>query len=211
MENFKTIKEDVTAEIEEKRSKFIANVFYVENTIQADERIKQIKKKYHDARHNCFAYIINENEIVIKRFSDDGEPSGTAGGPILNVIEKNNLYNVLIVVTRYFGGILLGAGGLVRAYTESAVKALENVQFIYKEKGYEAEVVISYQELDKFKYYCEKNNIKIINSEYGENVRYIIELAENKKNKFLESFNYNGKVPNILKFNILREKYVVQM
>lgn len=211
MENFKTIKEDVTAEIEEKRSKFIANVFYVENTIQADERIKQIKKKYHDARHNCFAYIINENEIVIKRFSDDGEPSGTAGGPILNVIEKNNLYNVLIVVTRYFGGILLGAGGLVRAYTESAVKALENVQFIYKEKGYEAEVVISYQELDKFKYYCEKNNIKIINSEYGENVRYIIELAENKKNKFLESFNYNEKVPNILKFNILREKYVVQM
>ena len=211
MENFKTIKEDVAAEIEEKRSKFIANVFYVENTVQADERIKQIKKKYHDARHNCFAYIINENEIVIKRFSDDGEPSGTAGGPILNVIEKNNLCNVLIVVTRYFGGILLGAGGLVRAYTESAVKALENVQFIYKEKGYEAEVVISYQELDKFKYYCEKNNIKIINSEYGENVRYIIELAENKKNKFLESFNYNEKVPNILKFNILREKYVVQM
>ena len=211
MENFKTIKEDVTAEIEEKRSKFIANVFYVENTIQADERIKQIKKKYHDARHNCFAYIINENEMTVKRFSDDGEPSGTAGGPILNVIEKNNLYNVLIVVTRYFGGILLGAGGLVRAYTESAVKALENVQFIYKEKGYEAEVVISYQELDKFKYYCEKNNIKIVNSEYGENVRYIIELAENKKNKFLESFNYNEKVPNILKFNILREKYVVQM
>ena len=211
MENFKTIKEDVTAEIEEKRSKFIANVFYVENTIQADERIKQIKKKYHDARHNCFAYIINENEMTVKRFSDDGEPSGTAGGPILNVIEKNNLYNVLIVVTRYFGGILLGAGGLVRAYTESAVKALENVQFIYKEKGYEAEVVISYQELDKFKYYCEKNNIKIVNSEYGENVRYIIELAENEKNKFLENFNYDEKVPNILKFNILREKYVWQM
>ena len=125
MDEIKTITENVVTEITEKKSKFIANLCYVNNINQAEEQLNIIRKKYHDARHNCYAYIIKD-ETLIKKASDDGEPSGTAGSPILNVLEKNNLCNVLAIVTRYFGGILLGAGGLVRAYTEAATKVIES-------------------------------------------------------------------------------------
>lgn len=110
---FKTINKDAVAEIVEKKSKFIASLFYVENVEEAEEKIKEIKKKYFDARHNCFAYRIATESRIVERFSDDGEPSGTAGAPMLTVLAGNNLANVLVVVTRYFGGILLGTGGLI--------------------------------------------------------------------------------------------------
>ena len=108
MEKFKTILEkNTTAEIIEKKSRFIANLFYVETPQEAENKIKQIKKKYYDAKHNCFAYItLNENEIQ-KKCSDDGEPSGTAGAPVLEILEKQSIYNVVVIVTRYFGGIYL--------------------------------------------------------------------------------------------------------
>ena len=125
MEEFVTIKGHVETEIVEKKSKFIANMFYIENAQEAEEIIKKTKKKYFDARHNCIAYRVIENERLIERSSDDGEPSGTAGAPMLNILQKNNLVNVLIIVTRYFGGILLGTGGLVRAYSSSLQKAIE--------------------------------------------------------------------------------------
>ena len=101
MQELQTIKEHKEVEIEEKRSKFIANIFYVESAQDAMNKIKEIRKKYYDAKHHCYAYVIQE-ENLIKKASDDGEPSGTAGSPILNAIEKNELRNVLIVVTRYF-------------------------------------------------------------------------------------------------------------
>jgi len=104
---FKTVEEDVSAEIVEKKSKFIANVFYVESANKAEEIIKNTKKKYYDSRHNCFAYRIYSKEGMVQRFSDDGEPSGTAGAPMLNILESKNLSNILVIVTRYFGGILL--------------------------------------------------------------------------------------------------------
>ena len=205
MNKFKTIKRDEITVIEEKRSKFIANIFYVENEEEVENIIKQIKKKYYDARHNCYAYIINEEGNILKRFSDDGEPSGTAGSPILNVIEKNNLCNVLIIVTRYFGGILLGAGGLVRAYTEAATKSVEKAEVVEQELGYEIELAIGYQDLEKLKYYCSKNNIKISNIEYGENVNCRIEVTEKEKeNIFLQ----NGHNTKIVKYNMIKEKYI---
>ena len=207
MKEFKTIKENATSEIEERRSKFISNIFYVETEEEANEKIKNIKKQYYDAKHNCFAYIINK-ENQIKRFSDDGEPSGTAGSPILNVIEKNELCNVLIIITRYFGGILLGAGGLVRAYTEAASKAVEKAGIEWKVKGCEIELIISYQDMEKLKYYCNKNNIKILNMEYNENVKCIIEVTNDEKDMFLIDNKYNEKMPNIQKFNIIKEKYI---
>ena len=108
---FVTIKEAVQAEVTEKKSKFIANFFPVQKEEEAEKIIKELKKKYHDARHNCTAYRIQEDHKVIEKASDDGEPSGTAGAPMLNILQKNNLANVLVVVTRYFGGILLGTGG----------------------------------------------------------------------------------------------------
>ena len=139
LEKFRTIAEKTCAEIEEKRSRFIANLYYIESIEEAENIIKQTKKEYYDARHNCYAYVVKE-ETIIKRFSDDGEPSGTAGSPILNVLEKNDLCNVLLIVTRYFGGILLGAGGLVRAYTEAATKAVNMANIVNQEEGYELEI-----------------------------------------------------------------------
>lgn len=134
MEKFKTIEENVTAQIVEKKSKFIANIFKIETKEDAEKLIRETKKKYYDARHNCFAYRVIEDEKVIERASDDGEPSGTAGMPILNILIKNELCNILIVVTRYFGGILLGTGGLVRAYSTSTLKAIENSKIVTKTK-----------------------------------------------------------------------------
>ena len=125
MKEFYTIEKNVETEIVVKKSKFIANIFYISTNKEAEEKIKEIKKKYFDARHNCFSYRVVENDNIIEKASDDGEPSGTAGGPMLNILQKNNLANILIVVTRYFGGILLGTGGLVRAYSDALLEALE--------------------------------------------------------------------------------------
>lgn len=110
MSDFLTIKENVEYVLTEKKSKFIANLIKIENVQDAEETIKQYKKKYHDARHNCLAYRVFQDGQVVEKSSDDGEPSGTAGAPMLNILQKNNLCNVLIIVTRYFGGILLGTG-----------------------------------------------------------------------------------------------------
>ena len=208
MDKFKTIKNDKTVEIEEKRSKFIANIFYVENIDEVEKYIRQTKKKYYDARHNCYAYMIREENNVLKKFSDDGEPSGTAGSPILNVIEKNNLCNVLIIVTRYFGGILLGAGGLVRAYTEAATKSVENAEIVEQELGYELEITIKYQDLEKLKYYCNKNNIRINSLQYGENIKCNIEMPKVEKENILPENGYNTNFVKILKYKIIKEKYI---
>lgn len=207
MKEFKTIENNATAIVEEKRSKFIGNIIKVKNVEEAEKEIQEIKKKYYDARHNCYAYIVEEEGILKKKFSDDGEPSGTAGSPILNVIEKNELCNVLIVVTRYFGGILLGAGGLVRAYTEAATKALNETNVIEKEEGYEIEVIINYQDLDKLKYYCNQNNIDIIDFTYLENIICRILVTKDKKELF-EKNKYNEININILKYRIIGRKLI---
>ncbi len=111
------------AEFTEKKSRFIGRIWQVETEEEAQEKIRQMKKQHYDAAHNCWAYIIRDGAV---RFSDDGEPGGTAGMPILQVLQKEELYNAVCVVTRYFGGILLGAGGLVRAYTRGAKIAVDD-------------------------------------------------------------------------------------
>ncbi len=205
MGKIKTIDGTAMAEVEEKRSKFIANIFHVESAKEAENVINQSKKKYHDARHNCYAYIVNE-EVVTKKASDDGEPSGTAGSPILNVLERNNLSNVLVIVTRYFGGILLGTGGLIRAYTEATKRVVEIANIIEEEEGYETEILISYQNFEKLKYYCNTNNIKIINIEYGENVKCIIEATEEDEKKIKNNFSkYENK---IIKVEVISKRHI---
>ena len=119
----------MTAEIVEKKSKFIASVFYIEDENDANEKILKVKKENRDARHNVYAYRLSNG---FEKYSDDGEPSGTAGAVILELLRGEKLSNVLIVVTRYFGGILLGTGGLVRAYTESAKQAIEKAESEYE-------------------------------------------------------------------------------
>ena len=181
-----TILSNSTSELEVKKSKFIANIIKIADEQDAKEKLDQIRKKYSDARHNCYAYIVydNESKTKIEKSSDDREPSGTAGIPILTLLQKNNLVNVLIVVTRYFGGILLGTGGLVRAYTDSSKQALENAQIIELQYGELLEYDIEYDEFEYFKYICEKNNIEIINTEYSSNVKANIKIKEEDKTLF---------------------------
>ncbi len=203
MDKFKTIKQNSKAEIEEKKSRFIAELFYIENVNQAEEYIKQVKKKYFDARHHCYAYRIIQNNEIKDKQSDDGEPSGTAGAPMLNILTKNQIVNVLVIVTRYFGGTLLGTGGLVKAYSEATLKAIENTEIIMQELGYEMQITITYADLEKFKYYAQKNSINIINTKYENNIVCTIEINKEEKEKLLMQENFN-----ILEYAVLREKYI---
>lgn len=180
---FKTIEKGAEATVVEKKSKFIANIFYIENEKEAEEMINRIKKKYHDARHNCFAYRVNGENGIIQKQSDDGEPTGTAGAPMLNILEKRELVNVVVIVTRYFGGILLGTGGLVKAYSDATKKALENTIEIKREEGYVIEIVIEYEEDSKFQRFCIQNDINIIKREYTDKIKNIVEITQNKYKK----------------------------
>ena len=206
MEEFITIENNVVSEFVEKKSKFIGNLFYIESSKQAEDIIKETKKKYFDAKHNCIAYRVMENGQIIERFSDNGEPQGTAGAPMLNILQKNNLVNVLIIVTRYFGGILLGTGGLVKAYQKSLMLALEDCKKITKVLGESLEVKLAYSDLESFKYYCKNNKINIVDIDYKEDVVCKIELEEDKKQKLLNDFETkNIKLNNIKE---LDEKYI---
>lgn len=203
---YKTIKENSTAEIVEKKSKFIANVFYVESQEEANKCLEEIRKKYFDARHNCFAYSVLAEEGIVNRFSDDGEPSGTAGSPMLNILNSNNITNTLVVVTRYFGGILLGTGGLVRAYSDVAKKAIDSIELVDIAKGKEVLIEISYQDVEKLKYYLNKSNISIRDTIYKENVEVYIDI-ENEK---FEELNNNSRELNfqINRIEVIKEKVV---
>lgn len=135
-----------------------------------------------------------------------GEPSGTAGSPILKIVLEKGLSNVLVVVTRYFGGILLGTGGLVRAYSEATIKALEKAKIVNKKKGYKVKIVTAYDQIEQFNYYANKNKLKVINTEYLENIEFMVEMAEEQLN---EITNNNSKNPlKIIKYDILKEKYI---
>ena len=202
MEEFITISKDETAEIVEKKSKFIANICSVEKVEEAEEKIKSIKKKYYDAKHNCVAYRVAENGQIVEKSSDDGEPSGTAGGPMLNILQKNNLCNIVVVVTRYFGGILLGTGGLVRAYSDATQKVIEKCINVYKIDGIEMEIKIDYAYLDIFKYYCKNNEINITKIDYYENIILKIEMEKTRKNIFLEDIE--TKTLNIKEYQVLQ-------
>ena len=203
---FITIKENATADVVEKKSKFIANVYYVQSKEEAENRIQEVKKKYHDARHNCSSYRILEEGSIIEKASDDGEPSGTAGGPMLNILQKNNLCNVVVIVTRYFGGILLGTGGLVRAYSEALTKALENVEKIEITEGKIFDVKIDYSNLENFKYYAKNNNIRIVKIDYLNEIICNIEIKNENVSHFLEDIE--KRIINILDIEEICEKYI---
>ena len=144
----KVILEPTTAEIVEKKSRFIANVFYVENVEMAEQKLIEIRKKYYDAKHNCFAYVIGANGEQVKS-SDDGEPQGTAGHPMLDILKGNELINCIAIVTRYFGGTLLGTGGLVRAYSDSLKAAIANAKLADIKNAYEVAFDVSYDDYSK--------------------------------------------------------------
>ena len=135
-----------------------------------------------------------------------GNHGGTAGAPILKIVLEQGLSNILVVVTRYFGGILLGTGGLVRAYSDSTIKALEQTEYISKIIGYKVKICIEYEDLEQFKYIANKSNIKIVNIEYLSNIEVTVEMRKEKIDEFT---NNNSKKPlKILKYDILEEKYI---
>ncbi len=197
----KTIKQNVSAEITVKKSKFIANIFKVNSEQQAKETIEEINKKYHDARHNCYAYIVEEKGNNIERFSDNGEPSGTAGAPMLDILKNKELSNIIIIVTRYFGGILLGTGGLVKAYTDVSLEALNQSEIIELEYVNKYKIDMKYNEIQNFQYNLKKMKTKIISNEYNENVEIVILLSKENM-KIIQSKCILDKV-NILEENIL--------
>lgn len=179
-----TIVKNTCFEFTEKKSRFIANLIYVENEEEAKSKLQEIRKRYFDARHNCFAYRILENEMIYERSSDDGEPSGTAGSPMLNILKKNNLCNILVVVTRYFGGVLLGTGGLVRSYSKATIGTIEKSEKKEIQVEVEMQVQLDYAHFRLFNYYCRKNNINIVDSSYSEDIIVNVKMSVLNKEKF---------------------------
>lgn len=173
LETYKTVLEGGTGEITEKKSRFIATVRPVKTEEEALAFLEEMKKKYWDARHNCFVYSVGLNREYT-RCSDDGEPSGTAGRPMLDVILGEDIYNVAVVVTRYFGGVLLGTGGLVRAYSKAVQEGLAASRIIEKRRGIALKVTTDYTGIGKIQYIAGERNIPILNSEYTDKV--VLEL-----------------------------------
>ena len=181
--NMYTIKENSIYQYEIKKSKFITLLYKVNNLEEIDEILSTIRKDYYDATHCCFGYKIDN----IQKFSDDGEPGGTAGLPIMEVLNKKNLNYILCIVVRYFGGIKLGAGGLVRAYSKAVREAIDNNEIIYLEEGYLIKIETTYEKQKELDYIFSKN---IIKKEYNENVIYYIQITSNQ----LSSINYDYEI-----------------
>lgn len=203
---FFTIEKDSEGIVIEKKSKFIANIYYIESEEEAERKINEIRKKYYDARHHCFAYRVLVNGRVVSKQSDDGEPSGTAGAPMLNILEKQELANVLIVVTRYFGGTLLGTGGLVKAYSDASKAALNNANIVEKEEGYLLEITLNYNDMSNFEYFCNQNKMQIIKKDYLDKIKILVETPKENYEKNVEEnlkMNYQN-----LPIKILNNKFI---
>lgn len=173
---YKTIKGTIQREFEEEKSRFITTISHVESELEANDFIDEISEKYKDATHNCTAFIINETP-VIKRYNDNGEPQGSAGLPMLSVLEKENLTNICAVVTRYFGGKLLGKGGLVRAYSRGVSETLEN-NIIYKRPFFVVELIHSYELLGIIENYINEKKFQVIDKEYTDKVKISLYVRE---------------------------------
>ena len=197
--------QDAESEFTEKRSRFITHLYKVETEAEARARIEEMKKKYYDARHNCWCYLLQEGGVV--RYSDDGEPQGTAGQPMLNVFQRQEVWNVCWVVTRYFGGVLLGAGGLVRAYTQAVKEGLDHCETGIMRKGCELEVTTDYNDVGKLQYYFGQQGIVPADSIYAENVKFILLVPVEKEDGLRKNLTETtcGKV----KIEKLKETYFI--
>ena len=167
--------ESAESEFEEKRSRFISHVFLVESEAEARARIDEMKKKYYDARHNCWCFVLHDGTV---RYGDDGEPQGTAGQPMLNVFQRENVENVVCIVTRYFGGILLGAGGLVRAYSSGAADAVKAAGVEKHIPGALIALRCDYSRYGAIESLIAKSNAAITESEFTDEIRLSISCAK---------------------------------
>lgn len=182
MQNYITIKNQHTYEEIISKSRFITYLFVVNDEVEAKQRIQEIKAKHKDANHNCSAYTIGDQH-QIQKANDDGEPSGTAGVPMLEALKKNDVHNVVAIVTRYFGGIKLGTGGLIRAYQGGVSNAIQSVGKVEIKNALKYNVTMCYENTGKFEHSIASKPFVILDTIYTDKVSYIIQLvAEDKEN-----------------------------
>lgn len=179
----KTISNNIETIYEIKNSKFITLLLKIDDNFKLEEILDEVKDKYPKATHYCYAYRL----IGKEKSSDDGEPGGTAGIPMLNVLIKEDIVNILVITVRYFGGIKLGAGGLVRAYTKSLTTALENINYIDLIDGYIVEIIEDYSNSKQLDYLLK--NIKVIDKQFDNNIKYIIEISKDNI-ELINNYNY---------------------
>ncbi len=191
-ESYKVLYEEATAEIVEKKSRFIAYLKPVNSEEEVSAFVDSIKKMNWNARHNCSAAVVGPNN-EFSRCSDDGEPSGTAGKPMLEVLLGEGIHNIAVVVTRYFGGILLGTGGLVRAYQKAVKEGLAIAKILEKRQGYQVTVQTDYNGIGKLQYLAAQDSIFTVDTQYGENVvaTYMVDtdVWDNFSKKVTEATN----------------------
>lgn len=203
-----------SGELEEKKSRFIANTLPIASQEEALAFIEKIKKQYWDARHNCYAYVLGDRH-EIQRFSDDGEPGGTAGKPMLDVLLGENIHNMVVVVTRYFGGTLLGTGGLVRAYSGAAKEGLKNSVVIEKQQGRQLLLETNYSDLGKVQYLLLGQGIPILSEDYGSGVTLEVLVPLEMEQKITELLidGTNGRIElipsDIVSFSIHQKEVLL--
>ncbi len=207
------ITENSTAEVVEKKSRFIANLFYVANVEEAESKLLEVKKKYYDAKHNCYAYIIGLNGEILKS-SDDGEPQGTAGHPMLDILKGNELTNCIGIVTRYFGGTLLGTGGLVRAYSDSLKAVIAKAKTSSLQKAYHVKFEIAYDDFGKIEKLVENINQSFcsVDNNITFDKKNIFSLAKTFENVVKLDYLVNSEVFDKFKSeitNITRGKVII--
>ena len=197
MADYKTVKGEATGTIYEKKSEFIGYIAHAKTEAEAQEFLAKIRKKHYDARHHCYAYIIKDEGII--RQSDDGEPSKTAGMPILEVLRHSGLEDAIIVVTRYFGGTLLGTGGLVRAYTEGAKAALNAAEILTYKTCVDLNITVDYSLYDKITTLCQNKNGKIIDTQFTDNVNITIRMLSGTQDELIKDLVVltKGKEPTV--------------
>ncbi len=203
-ETYKTVAEESETLLVEKKSKFISHVKPVDNEADALAYLNGIRSKYPDARHNVYAYVIDENNIF--RYSDDGEPGGTAGMPVLDTIRKSGIVDVIVVITRYFGGTLLGTGGLVRAYSASAKKGLEESGIIIRTMCDIISVKVGYDLVGKLQYAFAADGIETVDTLYENDVTFFVASPKPETERLM------GRVTDITSgkavIKIIYEKYI---
>ena len=195
MQNYLSISGEIVTEKVIEKSRFITTSRHVSGEEEAKAFVEEISKKYADATHNCYAYIC-DSLGNFPRFSDDGEPQGTAGMPILEVIKNKNLFETAVVVTRYFGGIKLGAGGLVRAYSGGAAENLEAAQKVLYENCAESLYTVAYADVDAALRFFTESGASVLNSDYANEVIFTVAVKKSAKDEFNKDLlnRLNGKV-----------------
>lgn len=197
VESYKTIYSSCSGEFVMKKSRFIANIIPVETEEEATAFIDEMKKKYWDATHNCSAYVIGTKNPIM-HCSDDGEPSKTAGRPMLDILLNQELTNLVVVVTRYFGGTLLGTGGLVKAYQSATIEGLKQGYIITKTLGYMMKIKTDYNFVGKIQYYLAQENISTLSSDYTDivqlNIIIPISLLDEFERNIAEITNGQGEL-----------------